>query len=55
LNDRIYFSRAIVYARKIDKKKVLPKGFDVHRTQFAKLDDGYFIIEQKWFPPSAKK
>jgi hypothetical protein len=55
LNEKYEFSRAVVFARKIDVKKVPVSGSSSHRQQYAKLDDGYFIIEQKWYPATPKK
>jgi hypothetical protein len=50
LAERIQFTSAIVYARNIDVKKAPVKGSSAHRQQFAKLDYGFFIIEEKWYP-----
>jgi hypothetical protein len=55
LSEKHEFVRAIVYARKIDVKKVPVSGSSSHRQQYAKLDTGYFIIEEKWFPAKPKK
>jgi hypothetical protein len=55
LNEKHEFARAIVYARKIDVKKVPVSGSSSHRQQYAKLDYGYFIIEEKWYPAGPMK
>lgn len=48
MTERIFFTTATVYARKI---KVSPKLFTygVHRISLAKLDTGYIIIEMPWY------
>jgi hypothetical protein len=46
----IYFHTAVVYARKIVMGNKLISAWGVHRGQMAKLDTGYLIIEEKWFP-----
>lgn len=49
-NDHIPFSAALVYARKIDVSPKVVTAFNVHRGRMAKLDTGFLIIEQQWFP-----
>ena len=46
--EHILFSAATVFYRKI---KESPKLFTygTHRLRMAKLDTGYFIIEEKWY------
>ena len=46
----IHFHTAVVYARKIDLSNKLVRVWGVHRGQMAKLDDGFLIIEEEWFP-----
>jgi hypothetical protein len=46
----IHFHAAVVYARKIDVNNKLVRVWGVHRGQMAKLDDGYIVIEEEWFP-----
>jgi hypothetical protein len=48
--DGINFHTAVVYARKIDVSNKLIRVWGVHRGQMAKLDTGYLVIEEKWFP-----
>lgn len=46
----LYFTAAIVYARTIIHKKDGPpiRGSHSHRTQIAKVEDGYMLIDQEW-------
>ena len=48
--DSIKFNSAIVYARKINLSKQLIRVWGVHRGQKVKLDTGYLVIEEEWFP-----
>jgi hypothetical protein len=45
-----HFHAAVAYARKIDVSNKLVRIWGVHRGQMAKLDDGFLIIEEEWFP-----
>jgi len=49
-NEPIKFQAAIVYARKITPGRGLVRAWSVHRAQWAKLDTGFLVIEQEWFP-----
>jgi hypothetical protein len=45
----VFFVAAIVNARSIEKKKDKAiKGSSSHRTQMAKVEDGYLFIDQEW-------
>jgi hypothetical protein len=47
---KVFFVAAIVYARSIDFKKDKPvKGSHSHRTQMAKAEEGYLLIDQEWY------
>jgi len=52
--DVVYFHAATVYARKIELGKKLVKLSGTHRGSSAACDDGYLIIEQRWFPVKKK-
>ena len=45
-----WFGTALVYARKIKLHPKLISFTNVHRGSMAKLDYGFFIIEEAWFP-----
>ena len=44
----VFFVAAIVNARSIDKRDKPIKGSSSHRTQMAKVEDGYLLIDQEW-------
>lgn len=46
---KVFFVAAIVYARSIDKKEKPIKGSSSHRTQMAKAEEGYLLIDQEWY------
>ena len=48
LNTKVHFVAAAVYARDINKKDRLVTFSSSHRCQYAKVDDGYLLIEQEW-------
>ncbi|MFZ0328880.1 MAG: hypothetical protein WBP64_12650 [Nitrososphaeraceae archaeon] len=54
MSEEIHFRTAIVYARKIVVSLKL-YSYGTHRWSMAKLDEGKIIVEQRWFPSSAKK
>lgn len=47
---KILFLSASAFARKIDVKKKTIAFSSSHRGQAATLDDGWFIIDQAWYP-----
>jgi hypothetical protein len=46
---KVYFVSATVYARTIEKNNKPVKGSSSHRTQMAKVEDGYCLIDQNWY------
>ena len=47
---KVYFEAAFVFARKIVVRKNVIKLTGKHRGKMARLDKGWLIIEEKWFP-----
>jgi len=50
----VYFRAAIVYAMKIQLGKKLVRLTGGHRGSMAACDNGYLVIEQRWFPVKKK-
>jgi hypothetical protein len=46
---KVHFTSAVVYARSIEKKDKPVKGSSSHRTQMAKVETGYLLIDQEWY------
>jgi hypothetical protein len=46
---KVHFVAAIIYARSIEKKDKPVKGSSSHRTQMAKAEKGYLLIDQEWY------
>jgi hypothetical protein len=44
----VFFVAAIVYARSIEKQDKPPKGSSAHRTQMAKVENGYLVPDRDW-------
>jgi hypothetical protein len=47
---KITFLSASTWARKIEVKRTKTAFSSSHRGQFAKIDDGWLIIDQQWYP-----
>ena len=46
---KVHFTAAIVYARSIEKNKKPISGSSSHRTEMAKAEKGYLLIDQEWY------
>lgn len=44
----VFFVAAIVCARSIEKRDKPSKGFSSHKTQVAKVEDGYLVPDKDW-------
>jgi hypothetical protein len=48
---KVYFHSASVVTRNIKKSDKPIKGSSAHRTQLAKVDDGFLFIDKSWYIP----
>lgn len=49
VNSKVYFAAATAFAERIKQKKKKVQISRAHRGYMATLDNGFLIIDQKWY------